>query len=74
MEMEALNKYMINKLAGLLEVAFEEDWFKVYCLWHQSQGYCIDWDAAVPDKREIQACYAAELFRLMELREELRKK
>lgn len=72
-EMEALNKYMINKLAGLLEVALEVEWFKVYCLWNQSKRFCSNWDASVPDKKDIQACYAMELYGFVEGWEALKR-
>ena len=52
-DMMVLNKHMVNKLAGLLEKAFDEEWAQIASAFHFYALLSSGWDDAVPDTRDF---------------------
>lgn len=52
-DMKALNKYMVNRLAGILVAIYEERWLQLELLYAFLQQYGMDWDKAEPDMEEL---------------------
>lgn len=52
-DMKILNKYMVNRLAGILSAIHEERWLQLELLYGFLQNYGADWDKAEPDTEEL---------------------
>ncbi len=52
-DMKELNKYMVNRLAGILVAIYEERWLQLELLYAFLQQYGMDWDKAEPDMEEL---------------------
>ncbi len=52
-DMMTLNKYMVNKIAGLLTAIANDDWLKLEFLFLHYKIYGSQWDNAEPDMKEI---------------------
>ena len=57
-DMKILNKYMVNRIAGILKLIQEEQWAKLEILMRAYGIYGCDWDKAEPDTEE-------ELYQLL---------
>jgi hypothetical protein len=58
-DMMILNKYMVNRIAGILQLIKNEQWFKLVCFLetYKLYGDCgANWDKAEPDIEEIDKC------------------
>ena len=56
-DMKVLNKYMVNKLAGLLKYCFDGEWIKVELILNYLQIYGQDWDPAEYDTHEVELIF-----------------
>lgn len=56
-DMKTLNKYMVNRIAGILSAIEEGEWLKLELLYSFYRLYGTDWDAAEPDKEEMELIY-----------------
>lgn len=57
-DMKTLNKYMVNRLAGLFAMAQDGQWAKLLMVYEKIYKYSGgDWDAAQPDTDEIEAVF-----------------
>ena len=52
-DMKILNKYMVNRMAGLLLAAFDEKWDQIAKIFEYYAGLSSGWDDAVPDTRDF---------------------
>ena len=60
-DMRTLNKYMVNRLAGLFSLMLDGQWAKLMAVYeHCYKRLGKDWDPAEPDTAEIEALF--ELF------------
>jgi len=58
-DMMVLNKYMVNRIAGILQLIKDEQWFKLVGLieTYKLYGGCgANWDKAEPNLEEIDTC------------------
>ena len=53
-DMKTLNKYMVNRIAGLLTAAMDGDWLNLEQLFSFYRFFGSDWDAAVPDMETMK--------------------
>ena len=56
-DMKTLNKYMVNKLAGILSLALNGEWFKLEVLLNFLSLYGRDWDKAEIDTKDIDMIF-----------------
>ncbi|HML35947.1 MAG TPA: hypothetical protein PKA19_00785 [Bacillota bacterium] len=63
-DMKILNKFMVNRIAGLLEELRKGNWLKVQLALGYYEMYGSNWDAAEPDTKELDLLYEEELKRL----------
>ena len=56
-DMKTLNKFMVNRIAGILETMQKGEWLKLELLLNFCSLYGSDWDKAVPDTEEIHPIY-----------------
>lgn len=52
-DMMILNKYMVNRVAGLLKLIKEAQWFKIEAILEMYKLYGTHWDKAEPDIGEV---------------------
>lgn len=52
-DMKILNKYMVNRIGGLVQMIIDEEWLKVEALIEAYKHYGNDWDRVEPDVQEI---------------------
>lgn len=52
-DMKILNKYMVNRIAGLLKLVINEDWLKLQLMIELLKDRGIDWDKVECDTEEI---------------------
>lgn len=65
-DMKALNKYMVNKIAGLLLLANKGEWIKIELLLNFYKYWGSEWDEAEPDIKDIEYMYKNQLELLQE--------
>lgn len=53
-DMKTLNKYMVNKIAGLLKLASEGEWLKIELMLDFLKNYGCSWDKPEYDTNEIE--------------------
>ena len=53
-DMKILNKYMVDRMASVLQVVFAEEWIKLEILCDYFQDYFSEWDSAVPDQDDLE--------------------
>ena len=53
-DMKTLNKYMVNRIAGLLAAAMDGSWLQLEQLFSYYRFFGGDWDAAEPDMGEMK--------------------
>jgi len=53
-DMKTLNKYMVNRLAGILVAVHEERWLQLELLLAYFQKYGTNWDKAEPDMEDLE--------------------
>jgi len=51
-----LNKYMVNRIAGILQLVKDEQWFKLVGLMELYKNFGTDWDKAEPDTEAFETC------------------
>ena len=52
-DMKTLNKYMVNRIAGLLKLVHEGEWLKIELMLNFFKFYGTEWDKAEYDTKEI---------------------
>ena len=66
-DMKALNKYMVNKIAGILETISNGEWLKLELLLnYYQQRYGKNWDTPISDTEEIELEYEIFLKQIQE--------
>ncbi|MCD7994784.1 MAG: hypothetical protein LUK37_24595 [Clostridia bacterium] len=53
-DMKTLNKYMVNRVAGLLTAAVDGNWLQLEQLFSYYRLFGGDWDAAEPDMGDLK--------------------
>lgn len=61
-DMKILNKYMVNRLAGILTAVHEGRWLQLELLYGFLQKYGTDWDQAEPDMEELNLVWQEALL------------
>lgn len=56
-DMKTLNKYMVNKIAGLLSLIADGEWFKIELLLNSLSIYGSDWDKAEIDTKDVDITF-----------------
>lgn len=54
-DMKILNKYMVNRIAGLLTAIADNNWLQLELLLSYYRWFGTDWDKAEPDMEEINS-------------------
>jgi len=54
-DMKTLNKYMVNRIAGLLTAIANNNWLQLELLLAYHRLFGTDWDEAEPDMEEINS-------------------
>lgn len=54
-DMKTLNKYMVNRIAGLLTAIADNNWLQLELLLAYYRPFGTEWDAAEPDMEEINS-------------------
>jgi len=57
-DMKILNKYMVNKLAGILKLVCDGEWLKLGLMLDFLSNYGTDWDPAVCDTEDFDKMLA----------------
>ena len=52
-DMKTLNKYMVNRLAGILLAIYENKWMQLESLHELLKGFGDEWDPAEPDMEDL---------------------
>lgn len=52
-DMKTLNKYMVNRLAGILLAVYENKWLQLELLHEFLKGFGDQWDPAEPDMEDL---------------------
>lgn len=52
-DMKVLNKYMVNRIGGLIQMMIDGEWLKVEALIEAYKYYGSEWDEVEPDVAEI---------------------
>lgn len=55
-DMKTLNKYMVNRIAGILQLVKDEQWYKLVGLVELYKNFGFEWDKAEPDIDELNTC------------------
>lgn len=58
--MKTLNKFMVNRIAGLLKTMDNGEWLKLELLLNFYSLFGRDWDKPIPDTDEIDAIYSSK--------------
>lgn len=56
-DMKVLNKYMVNRIAGILSAVEAGEWLKLELLYACYQYFGGNWDKAEPDRKELEQMY-----------------
>ncbi len=56
-DMKKLNKFMVNRIAGLLQTINKGEWLKLELLLNIYSLYGKDWDKPIPDTDELNAIF-----------------
>lgn len=57
-DMKTLNKFMVNRIAGLLQVINNGEWLKLELLLNYYRNFGTNWDKPIPDTEEIDLNYS----------------
>ncbi len=60
-DMKILNKYMVNKIAGLLSLICDGEWLKIGLLLEYLSQYGAEWDKAELDTKEVDLIFNSAL-------------
>ena len=63
-DMKTLNKYMVNKLAGLIKMIYDGEWMKIELLLNFFKRYGHDWDKAEIDISDFELIFKNELEKI----------
>lgn len=56
-DMKILNKFMVNRLAGILSAVHDENWLQLVSLFAFYDTFSINWDSAEPDTKELELAF-----------------
>ncbi len=59
-DMKILNKFMVNRIAGLLKTINNGEWLKLELLLNCYSLFGKDWDKPIPDTDEIDTIFSSE--------------
>jgi len=54
-DMNVLNQFMVNRIAGILKLIKDERWSELVALIQACECYGSDWDEVVPDTKELES-------------------
>lgn len=60
-DMMILNKYMVNKIAGLLKLAMDGEWLKIELLCNTLRYFGTKWDKAELDTKDIEMIFKNQM-------------
>lgn len=60
-DMKTLNKYMVNRIAGLLKLVHDNEWLKIELMLHRLKNYGIEWDEVEFDTKDIDLIFKTEM-------------
>lgn len=60
-DMKKLNKFMVNRISGLLKTIDKGEWLKLELLLNFYSLFGKDWDKTVPDTDEIDMLYSKKI-------------
>lgn len=60
-DMKVLNKYMVNRIAGLLKLAKDGQWLKIELMLSALKNYGVGWDPCEYDTKEIEMIFKHRL-------------
>jgi len=72
-DMKTLNKFMVNRIAGLLKIALDGHWSKLELMTELLKYYGTEWDKAEYDTKEIDECFKHECINFREEKREKKK-
>ena len=56
-DMKTLNKFMVNKLSGLIFKMRNNEWIQIELLFERLKSYGTHWDKAVPDTDDFESSW-----------------
>lgn len=56
-DMKILNKYMVDRITGLLTAIADKNWLQLELLWTYYKAFGTDWDKVEPDMTEIYSVF-----------------
>ena len=56
-DMKILNKFMVNRMAGILETIKKDEWIKLGLLLKDYSFFGRGWDKPIPDTEELEYSY-----------------
>ncbi|WP_072903259.1 hypothetical protein [Hathewaya proteolytica] len=59
--MKTLNKYMVNRLEGILLAVYEKKWLQLELLHEFLTGFGDEWDPAEPDMKDLDLIWERNL-------------
>jgi hypothetical protein len=65
-DMKTLNKYMVNRIAGLLTAIADNNWLQLELLLSYYKLFGTEWDMAEPDMKEINSAIKHALIDRLE--------
>ena len=60
-DMKILNKYMVNRIAGLLKLANDNEWLKIRLMLSYFKLFGQDWDKPEYDTEDIEQIYNSNI-------------
>ena len=60
-DMKRLNKYMVDRIAGLLKLINDEQWLKIELMLSALRNYGVEWDPCEYDTKEIDMIFKHRL-------------
>lgn len=56
-DMKILNKFIVNRIAGILETIKKDEWIKLGLLLKDYSFFGRGWDKPIPDTEELEYSY-----------------
>ncbi|NYB73426.1 hypothetical protein HZF24_04650 [Sedimentibacter hydroxybenzoicus DSM 7310] len=60
-DMKILNKYMVNRLAGIMYTIYEEKWLQLELIYEHLKNYGTHWEQAEPDTEDLELIWNENL-------------
>lgn len=68
-DMKVLNKYMVNRIAGLLKLVSDGEWLKIELMLNSLKNAGIEWDEAEFDTSSIDMIFETERRELLKIQD-----